>query len=96
MSYINDITDCVSSNIKLYADDTKIYRVLRNPTSDIQMLQSDLDSIGHWANSWQLRFYEEMCEAMRITHSRDNSSKTFMQLRTLERPLLVTTHQYHS
>jgi len=35
----------------LYADDTKIYRELRNPTSDIQMLQSDLDSIGHWANT---------------------------------------------
>ena len=39
VSYINDIADCVSSNIKLYADDTKIYRELRNLTSDIQMLQ---------------------------------------------------------
>ena len=56
VSYINDIADCVSPNIKLYAGDTKIYRELRNLTSDIQMLQSDLDSIGHWANTWQLRF----------------------------------------
>ena len=59
VSYINDIADCVSSNIKLYADDTKIYRELRNPTSDIQTLQSDLESLCHWANTWQLRFNEE-------------------------------------
>ena len=80
MSYINDIADCVSSNIKLYADDTKIYRELRNPTSDIQTLQSDLDSLGHWANTWQLRFNEEKCEAMRIHDEPDvlsNRKKSF-------------------
>ena len=67
----------VSSNIKLYADDTKIYRELRNLTSDIQMFQSDLDSLGHWANTWQLRFNEEKCEAMGISHSRDNLSMDY-------------------
>ena len=45
-----DIADCVSSNIELYADDTKIYRDLRNLTSAIQMLRSYLYSLGHWAN----------------------------------------------
>ncbi|KAK2554785.1 hypothetical protein P5673_023754 [Acropora cervicornis] len=41
------------------------------------MLQSDLDSLGHWANTWQLRFNEEKCDAMCITHSRDNSSTDY-------------------
>lgn len=84
VSYINDIADCVSSNIKLYADDTKIYRELRNPTSDIQTLQSDLDSLGHWANTWQLHFNEEKCEAMRITHSREKSSTDYTLGSTLK------------
>jgi len=83
-TYKHDIADCVSSNIKLYADDTKIYSELRNPTSDIQMLQSDLDSIGHWANASQLCFNEEKCEAMRITHSRDNSSTDYTLGSTLK------------
>jgi len=70
--------------MKLYADDTKIYRELRNTTSNIQMLQSDLDSIGHRANTWQLRFNEEKCEAMRITHSRDNLSTDYTLGTTLK------------
>ena len=36
LSYINDIVDSVSSKIKLFADDTKIYRELRNPSLDEQ------------------------------------------------------------
>ncbi|PFX23721.1 hypothetical protein AWC38_SpisGene11730 [Stylophora pistillata] len=68
---ITIITHSVSSKIKLYADDTKMYRELRNPTLDDQALQVDLNSLGHWARTWQLRFNEEKCEAMRITHPRD-------------------------
>ena len=40
LSYINDIVDSVSSKIKLFADDTKIYRELRNPSLDEQYLQT--------------------------------------------------------
>ena len=68
----------------MYTDDTKIYRELRNLTSDIQTLQSDLDSLGHWANTWQLRFNEEKCEAMRITHSREKSSTDYTLGSTLK------------
>ncbi|PFX12225.1 Kelch-like protein 12 [Stylophora pistillata] len=77
ISCINDIADCVSSKIKSYADDTKIYRELRNPTLDEQTLQADLDSLGHWAKTWQLRFNEEKCEAMRITHSSEKSTTDY-------------------
>ena len=36
--HINDITDCVSSTVKLYADDTKIYRQIVDPIKDPQLL----------------------------------------------------------
>lgn len=48
------------------------------------MLQSDLDSLGHGANTWQLRFNEEKCEAMCITHSRDNSCTDYTLSTTLK------------
>ena len=48
------------------------------------MLQSDLDSLGHGANTWQLRFNEETCEAVCITHSRDNSSTDYTLSTTLK------------
>ena len=46
LSYINDIVDSVSSKIKLFADDTKIYRELRNPSLDEQYLQTDFNNLG--------------------------------------------------
>ena len=61
-----------------------IYRELRNLTSDKQMLQSELDCLSHWANTWQLRFNKEKCEAMRITHSHDNSSTDYTLGTTLK------------
>ena len=77
LSYINDVVDSVSSKIKLFADDTKIYRELRNPSLDEQYLQTDFNNLGKWAKKWQLRFNEEKCEAMRITHSRDKSTTNY-------------------
>ena len=67
--YINDIADCVTQS--------RIYRELRRPTSDVQTLQTNLDSLGHWTNTWQLRFNGEKCETMRITHSREKSTTDY-------------------
>ena len=50
----------------------------------MQMLQSYLYSLGHWANTYQLRFNQEKCEAMRLTHSRDNSSTDYTLGTTLK------------
>ena len=81
--YINDITECVSSTVKLYADDTKIYRELADPIIDSQLLQADLANLSEWACKWQLRFNADKCESMRITHSRDKSLTNY----TLGKPL---------
>ena len=54
--YINDITNCVSSTVKLYANVTKIYRQIVDPIKDPQLLQMDLCNLIEWARKWQLRF----------------------------------------
>ena len=77
LSYINDIVDSVSSKIQLFADDTKIYRELCNPSLDKQYFQTDLNNLGKWAKKWQLHFNEGKCEAMQITHSRDKSNTNY-------------------
>ena len=81
--YINDITECISSTVKLYADDTKIYREISDPITDCQVLQDDLNNLSEWARKWQLRFNADKCESMRITHSRDRSKTNYF----LEKPL---------
>ena len=52
--YINDISTDLTSTVKIYADDTKIYRTISSPDVDIPALQCDLDRLGIWANKWQI------------------------------------------
>ena len=53
--YVNDMPDVVKWTIKLFADDTKIYRELTDP-NDALTLQSVLDSLAIWATDWQVKF----------------------------------------
>ena len=41
--YINDLPECVNSSIKLFADDTKIYKTVETPTG-CQTIQNDIDA----------------------------------------------------
>ena len=44
--YINDITEFISSTVKLYAEDTKIYREIIDPIIDCQLLLDDLTNLS--------------------------------------------------
>ena len=63
--YINDMPDIVTSQIFLFADDTKIFREILDE-SDHTHLQKDLDELQNWSNTWLLKFHPEKCKAMTI------------------------------
>ena len=69
--------------MKLYADDTNIYRQIVDPIKDPQLLQMDLSNLMEWARKWQLRFKTDKCESMRKTHTRAKSIMQYM----LDKPL---------
>ena len=46
----------LTSTVKIYADDTKIYRTISSPDVDIPALQCDLARLGTWTNKWQMHF----------------------------------------
>ena len=71
--YINDLPDGVSSSVKLFADDTKVYRELSDAEGVASLLQSHLDLMSNRAKTWQMTFNPDQCEVMRITHHRDFS-----------------------
>ena len=75
--YVNDISSNISSSIKMFADDTKVYREITDFENDTRALQTDIDRLANWATLWQLRFNPEKCESMRITHSRDRSVPSY-------------------
>ena len=66
--YINDITEHITSSLRLFADDCLLYRIIATEEDTIQ-LQHDLNQLSTWATKWQLRFNVAKCTIMRFTRS---------------------------
>ena len=54
--YINDLSDGLTSNPKLFADGTSLFSVVQNINSTANDLNSDLIKISDWAFQWKMRF----------------------------------------
>ena len=65
LSYVNNIPETVNSNVKMFADNTKIFRTLKNK-SDCEILQADLDNLREWNNRWCLTFNTSKYKRMHI------------------------------
>ena len=65
--YINDLPDVIKngSQVYLFADDTKIYRQVKDET-DHQKLQEDLDSLVGWSKKWMLKFHPQKCKVLEV------------------------------
>lgn len=64
--YINDLSNHVSSSMHLYADDCVIYRQIRCD-DDNRELQSDLNKIVTWCETWKMVLNPLKCKVMRIS-----------------------------
>ena len=67
--YINDITENVSSEMRLFADDSVIYRQIRNQ-QDQEALHLDLQRVFKWAETWDMKFNVDKCSHVTITLKR--------------------------
>ena len=54
--YINDLLTGLSSNSRLFADDTSLFSVVRDMTSSANILNNDLSKINNWAYQWKISF----------------------------------------
>ena len=54
--YINDLTDQISSNIKLFADDASLFIKVTDVDAAHETLINDLGKITAWANQWKMKF----------------------------------------
>ena len=65
--FINDITESIGTNIRLFADDTSLYLVIENPVNDAVRLQLDLQNISTWAKQWLVYFHPDKTVSMLIS-----------------------------
>lgn len=60
--------ECVNTvSIKLFADDVKLYHVLEVPFEvSSNALQSELENLGAWSATWQLKISESKCSVLHL------------------------------
>ena len=69
--YINDITNNVDSNIRLFADDTTIFVDVDDPVVAADTLNNDLQKMSDWANQWLVTFSPPKTQSMIISYKKD-------------------------
>ena len=52
--YINDLADDLSSNVKLFADDTSLFSVVHDVNAFERQLNDDKKKINKWAFQWEM------------------------------------------
>ena len=81
--YINDLSDNLSSNPKLFADNTSLFSVVHNINQSGINLNDDLEKISSWAFQWKMSFNLDINkQAQKINFSRklqksNHPSQTF-------------------
>ena len=58
--YINDLPDNLSTNVKLFADDTSLFSVVHDITTSSCNLNYDLIRVREWAFQWKMSFNSEL------------------------------------
>ena len=54
--YINDLTEGMMTNVKLFADDTSLFSVVHGTQTSANDLNKDLEIINNWAFQWKMNF----------------------------------------
>ena len=54
--YINDLTEGLSTNVKIFADDTSLFSVIHDIQTSANNLNKDLERISNWATQWKNNF----------------------------------------
>ena len=64
--YINDIPTGLDSTIRLFADDTIAYMVIKSNSDAVITLQRDLDKLAQWEQIWKMAFHPDKCNVLTI------------------------------
>ena len=85
LAYINDLSKNVKSTVRLFADDTTLYRAIRS-RADATILQDDLVQLEQWERDWQMSFNVTKCHVLTVTKKRQPIEQLYtLHGETLER-----------
>ena len=94
--YINDISENLESNTKLFADDTSVFSVVFDPNLSAIMLNNDLLKIQQWAYQWKMCFNPDPAkQAQEVIFSKKNKKPYHPDLVFNQANVKKTSSQKH-
>jgi len=83
--YVNELPSLMKSRVKLFADDTKLWRSIKN-NQDAQLLQDDVSTLIEWSGDWLLKLNIDKCKKLSVGNTpyseyyiEEGSIKTIIQ-----------------
>jgi hypothetical protein len=74
--FINDLPEKLTSNTRMFADDTAIYRTIASK-EDHAHLQEDLERLQVWEQKWEMAFNPGKCATLRVTRCKSTISDKY-------------------
>ena len=94
--YINDLSDGLNCNPKLFADDTSLFSTVYNINEATNTLNNDLNKITEWAHQWKMSFNPDISkQAHEVVFSRKRSLVFHPSLTFNNIPVAPTSSQKH-
>ena len=94
--YINDLLEGLSSNTKLFADNTFLFSVIHDSNTSALELNSDLAKINRWAFQWKMSFNPDLKkQAQEVIFSRKSKAISHPPLVFNNNNVIQTTSQKH-
>ena len=87
--YINDLTDNISSDIRLFADDSSLFTCVKGVEQTHEKLEKDLQTVKKWAYQWKMVFNPNINkQAIEVIFSCKNKRLTTLNLHLMVYQLL--------
>ena len=94
--YINDFSDDLLRNAKLFADDTSFFSVVRDINTSAAHLNNDLRKISNWAFQWEMSFNPDPSkQAQEVIFSRKHQKISHPSIYFNNNPIESVSSQKH-
>ena len=94
--YVNDLSDDLATNVKLFADDTSLFSVVQNMNTSTTNLNNDLNKIRNWAIQWKMNFNPDPNkQAQEVVFSRKLQQKNHNPVYSNHNPVQQVLSQKH-
>ena len=94
--YVNDLSDGLQCNSKLFADDTSLFATVHNINKATSDLNNDLTKITKWAFQWKMSFNPDISkQAHEVIFSLKRFIASHLPLTFNNIPVVQTNSQKH-